>query len=459
MKILLAATPQSSRSINSGAMVLLEPLAMEYLGAGVKEHHDVKVVDLRSDKEPGLKETLESFQPDIFGCGAFTTEVNSAKHLCAEVKKIMPEILTVVGGPHATALPEDFYEDYIDVVVKGEGIFPFKKICDCHEQQKSFEDIESIHYRKNGKMVFTKSQEHPPLDSLPFPDRSLTSHLRHLYQTFILNEPMQLATARGSLGCTFRCKFCAVSRLLNGKIYHHSIDRIIAELESIEAPAIYWIDDEFILDHERAITMARAIDKAGIKKYHLFMARADTIISHPECIEEWAKIGLKFVLIGLESYREKDLKKMRKKSSVSRNEEAVNILHANGVKVRGAFILQQDFEKADFKRSLKYVRKLGIDVPAFSVWTPLPGTELYEEEKDNLITRNYDLFDVVHTLLPTKLPLKKFYKYYYNISKSIIPINKKIKILRELDPQFRKKIIKHASVFLRRIKYAYLDYD
>lgn len=464
MKILLVATPQSDQSIDSSSLVLLEPLALEYLGAAVKENHDVKLLDLRSPLEPGLKETLESFQPDIIGCGAYTTEVNSAKQICAEAKRAFPEILTVVGGPHPTVMPEDLFDENIDVVTVGEGTQPFKKICECHEKQKSFEDIENIYYRKNktgrnkGKMEFTKKKEHPPLDSLPFPDRTLTSHLRHKYQTFILNNPMPIANVRGSVGCIYRCKFCSVSGMLNHKMYKHSIERIVAELEMIDEPAIFWVDDEFIVDPKRAIDMARAIKEAGIKKYHLFMGRADTIVNHAECIEKWAEIGLKYVFIGMESHREKDLKKMRKGTSVSTNEKAVRILHANDVKLRGAFIIQPDYDKQDFRKLLKYVRELDVDVPAFSVYTPLPGTDLYKEEKDNFITRNYNLFDVVHAITPTKLPLKKFYKEYVRICKRIIPFKKRIKILRELDPEVRRALLSNASKFLRKIKNAHRDY-
>ena len=45
--------------------------------------------------------------------------------------------------------------------------------------------------------------------------------------------------------------------------------------------------------------------------------------------------------------------------------------------------------------------------------TPLPGTDFYEEIKDRLLTNDYDFFDFIHTLLPTDLPLDKFYVEYY----------------------------------------------
>lgn len=462
MKILLVTTPQSDQNFDTNILNLVEPLALEYIGAGVQEHHDVKLVDLRVPTEPRLKEILESFQPDIIGCGAYTPEVNTAKQICAEAKKVLPEILTVVGGHHATVMPTDFFEDTIDVVVMGEGVHPFKKICACHEKQTGFEEIENIYYRngKNGEMVFTREQEHPPLDSLPLPARDLTSHLRNEYKNFMAFKRIPCACIRGSVGCIYRCKFCPISGMLNHKMYKHSVDRIMEEFTSIEEPILLWVDDEFFLDSQKAILIAKEIEKARINKYHIIQIRSDTIIKNPKCIEEWAKIGLTVTFVGFESHSETYLKQMRKGLSTSKNKEAIRICHANNIKVRGGFIVQPEFEKKDFKNLGAYVRELKVDMPSYSVYTPLPGTELWEEMKDRLILRNYNLFDMMHTVLPTKLPLKKFYKEYTNlIFKKSMPFKERIKIVKQLDPSDRKQLISTLKKIRRQVKNAYRDYD
>jgi methyltransferase len=85
--------------------------------------------------------------------------------------------------------------------------------------------------------------------------------------------------------------------------------------------------------------------------------------------------------VGFESHRENDLKKMRKGTTLSRNEEVVRILNANHIQVAGNFILQQDYSEDDFKQAADYIRTLEVDTPSFSIWTPLPGTEIYAEEE------------------------------------------------------------------------------
>ncbi|UCH94129.1 MAG: cobalamin-dependent protein [Candidatus Aminicenantes bacterium] len=466
MKILLVATPQSPNSIDSGILGLFEPLALEYLGAGIRKDHDVRLLDLRIANGPGLKETLESFNPDIIGCGAFTNEVNPAKKICAEAKKLLPGILTVVGGQHATVKPGDFFEDNIDVVVMGEGSLPFQKICQCHEQQKSFAAIENVYYRNHhhdenpGEMVFTWREEHPPLDSLPFPDRSLTSHARrHYLAHMVTNQPTNVASVRSSLGCVYRCKFCAVSGMLNRKIYRHSIERVIEELETVEEPLVLWVDDEMLLDAQRAVALARAIGQTGIQKNYIICGRSDTIIKNPQTIEEWARVGLKLVFIGMESHRESDLTEMKKGTTVSRNEEALHICHANNVDVRGSFIIQPDFAREDFKQLAEYVRNLGVDQPSFSVLTPFPGTELYEETKQDLITTNYDLFDMLHTVLPTRLPLKEFYKEYSRVTVESVSPEIKERLFEQMTPKMYQQVLSILANYFRRLENGYKDYQ
>jgi radical SAM superfamily enzyme YgiQ (UPF0313 family) len=461
MKILLVAVPHSSQSFVKSSLVIMEPLALEYIGAGIKENHEVKLLDLRVDSEPGLKETLESFQPDIIGCGAYTTEVNPTKNIFAEAKKILPGILTVIGGIHATVKPEDFFENTVDVVVVGEGILPFRKICDYHEKQKSFQDIENIYYRENNKMAFTREQEHPPLDTLPLPDRTLTSHVRNQYLSYLFfDKPVTVANIRKSLGCYFNCNFCTIPNILGRKLYTRNIDSILEELASLEESLVLWVDDEFLLEPENAISLAKEIGKAGIKKNYIFQGRSDTIVRSPQCIEEWAKVGLMLVFIGMEAHSEKYLKEMKKNTSIAKNEECIRICHKNNVQVQGGYIVQPGFNKKDFKEFARYVRKSGVDLPNLTVLTPFPGTELYEEKKGEFITHNYNLFDMVHSLLPTNLPLKQFYKELAALFfKKSMPLKKRMKLFKKLEPQVRKKMISNAMQVYKRMKKAHLDYN
>ncbi len=459
MKILLVSPHVNPKTICFETSQMTEPLSLEYVGAGVKKDHDVKLIDLRASGYDTLTETLQTFQPDVVAATGYTPEINPVKQILSQAKKMNPEGLTVVGGIHASLVPESLTEKFIDVVVTGEGVSPFKKICENHESGKSFEDVENIYCRKNGDMTFTYKKEFPSLDSLPLPDRSLTSHLRKNYRMAMLaDRPLYVANMRSSTGCAFRCKFCSLSTMLD-RLYTRSIDNILQELSTIQEEVIFWVDDEFLLDGKKTTALAKEIEKAGIKKLHYFQGRSDTIARNPGCIEEWARIGLKLIFIGFESHREKDLVAMNKKSTVHLNEESIRICKKNGVFVKGNFIVQTDYGIDDFRGLDSYVRKLELEFPGYSVMTPFPGTPLYHEVEDRLLSRNYDLYDAFHPLTPTKLPIKQFCKEFINLIKGSVPLRKKLNMLKTLEPDLRKKVMQDAKKVFYRTKHAYRDYD
>jgi hypothetical protein len=92
------------------------------------------------------------------------------------------------------------------------------------------------------------------------------------------------------------------------------------------------------------------------------------------------------------------------------------------------------------------------------VLTPLPGTDLYQEVSDQLITRNTVHVDFVHTLLPTRLPLEAFYAEYHRLYTRAIPFAKQVAVLRKLPLREIPRTFLKGRRVLGRLKTAYLDY-
>jgi radical SAM superfamily enzyme YgiQ (UPF0313 family) len=76
----------------------------------------------------------------------------------------------------------------------------------------------------------------------------------------------------------------------------------------------------------------------------------------------------------------------------------------------GIFMVRPDFSEEDFDRLYEAINDMGIAVPLITILTPLPGTELWRKRKDELLTTDTRLFDLLHSVLPTKLPREIFYK-------------------------------------------------
>jgi hypothetical protein len=112
-----------------------------------------------------------------------------------------------------------------------------------------------------------------------------------------------------------------------------------------------------------------------------------------------------------------ELSRLHKESTVAANEQAMKVLQDEHVAVIGSFIVDPDWTAADFTRLRRYVRTHGIS-PFFSVLTPLPGTVLFRQVRDRITSWNYELYDFVHAVLPTRLPLSDFYAHLARLYKS-----------------------------------------
>jgi methyltransferase len=209
-------------------------------------------------------------------------------------------------------------------------------------------------------------------------------------------------------------------------------DSIVSELAKIEEPFVIFADDNSWENSEWVEQLYLKIKEARIKKKYQIYVRSDLIIKKPHLIEKWRQIGLAAALVGFESFRDDDLKKLNKRCTVSKNTEAAHILKANEVGIIGYFIVDPSYTEEDFVKLIECVHSMDIDQPIFSILTPFPGTYLYEQVEDQLITDNYEYFDGMHSVIATTIPGLKFYECYKELFSKAYPKGKLIrKILQD----------------------------
>lgn len=454
MKILLVEPPKAPSTIGGEEVFIFEPLALEYLAAGVSKEHEVRILDLRIDRD--LQRILTDFRPEVVGITAYTVHVNVVRRLFEQVRRWNPRVLTVVGGHHAMVMPADFLSPFIDLIVVGEGVFAFKEIVTQFEKGETFEGIPGVAFAKGDSLIRTESQAPVDLDAFPFPDRRLTAQYRqHYYSEWM--KP--LASIRTSKGCPYRCTFCAQWKVAGGRYFRREPQRVVEELKDVQEECVFFADDESLMDAPRMTRLAQLIREAGIKKRYFLYGRSDTIARNPELLRLWRDIGLERVFVGLEFFRDEDLNYIRKNSTAQDNENAVRILHALGIDVYASFIVRPEFGKPEFAALRKYCRHLELNFATFAVLTPLPGTDLYHEVQARVITHNYDYFDFIHTLLPTALPLKEFYSEYHTLWTKSIALSKQLSVLRKYPLREVPHLLAKGRRFYRRLKTAHLDYE
>jgi radical SAM superfamily enzyme YgiQ (UPF0313 family) len=437
MRVLLIQPNEGSCTIGFSKVALTEPLALEILAASLPDH-EVKILDMRIN--PDLEGMLVSFRPGLVGVTGYTAHVPQMIAVCNKVKEFDRRITTVVGGYHATLCPEDFDLEAVDVIVIGEGEITFPELVMAIERGKDLGEVKGIIYRRDGHQVATPLRDFlADLDNSPFPARHLTEDYHEHYHFQFWTSPSPVETARG---CPYRCKFCSVWVFHRRRCRFKSPERVLEDLKRVVSKFVYFVDDNFLQNIPRAERIYELIKSAGLKLKFWMQARSDSIVRRPDIIEKWAEIGLSIVLIGFEKFRQDELTDLRKRSSIRTNEEAAKILHANGVDIWGAFIVDPSWRRPDFDALIDYVRRLKISFPQFTVLTPLPGTAFFREKLNELTTRNYELFDFLHSVLPTKLPLREFYenmaRLYANTTMTLSELKERIKSGRIQIPALRR---------------------
>ncbi len=454
MNILLIEPAKAPRTIGGEDVFLYEPLALEYLAAGMHQDHDAKILDLRLERN--LLAALERFRPDIVGITSYTVHVNTVRAHFEQIKEWNPEVLTVVGGHHATVAPEDFSSPHIDLIVIGEGVFAFREIIDRFERRQGFDGIPGVAFARNGALVRTEPTLVDDLDLFPFPDRRLTAQYRSQY----FSEWMRpLASIRTSKGCPYRCKFCALWKLAGGRYLKRQPEKVVEELAGLDEEYVFFADDESLVDASRMKRLAELIREAGIRKRYFLYGRSDTIARNPELLELWRDVGLERVFVGLEFFRDEDLVEIRKGSTLHDNEQAVRVLQSLGLDIYASLIVRPEFERADFAACRQYCRALDLDFATFAMLTPLPGTDFYKEVKEQMITHDYDFFDFIHTLLPTTLPLRDFYEEYYQLYQKAIPFSKRLAMLRKMRLRHIPGLLSSTARTFGQLRRAYQDYE
>ena len=405
---ILLLQPDVPTGVGFRTVALPEPLHLEMTAAMVPDH-DVRILDMRLDKT--LDTVLRRFWPEMVAVTALTPEVYAAQRALQQIKAFSSEIFTVVGGHHATLVPEDFFLPQVDAVAVGEAELMFEELVEAVADRRGLHGIPNIYWRnRDGTFIRNaRSEDRVNLDDLPLPRRDLTESYRDEY-FFLFDKPdTSVATSRG---CPFRCNFCSVHRFYHGTINQMTPQRVLSEILAISSDHITFVDDNFLMNHRREDTIADLIKSEGIRKRFSMECRTDSIVRHPELVKKWVDIGLYAVLLGLEGGGDKILKDVNKSCSVETNDRAIEILQDNGVIIWGAFIVDPDWTEDEFKLLRDYVNQRHITHTQFTILTPLPGTELYRDRRDALLTDDYSCFDTLHAVLPTRLPREKFYQNF-----------------------------------------------
>ena len=447
----------------------LEPLDLEIVAGGVPEDDEVEILDLSIERNPfkAFQNQLSRMSPDLVGLTGYSTNVSVVKELARIAKMHNPPIQTMVGGVHATLLPKDYGIEEIDIVARGEGGTLFREWIPRLKQGEAA----SI----DGRLLFTRDPEFerkaeeppprcPPMDEIPRPRRDLVQRSKY-FSTWTSSTTgrldtmfPQVASLRTSIGCTFSCSFCVVPFLMHGKYLQRDSEDVVDEIAGLSEEHIYFLDDEMFLNEQRASRIAELLIKRRIKKEYISWARSDTIVKHPKVFELWREAGLRVVYVGLESMDSSRLDEYGKRTDIETNRKAVEVLRELRITLHASFIVHPDFTVEDYRRLEKEVIAVCPAEVSFTVLAPSPGTPFWHQHKHEFICDPYRFYDCMHSILPTRLPLKQFYQHFGRLTSIALRANP-LRVNRIRVP-FREvlRAIVMGTKYIFSLKGLYRDY-
>jgi radical SAM superfamily enzyme YgiQ (UPF0313 family) len=401
--------PPTSGVLGLELITTAEPLGLECV-AGVleSEGHECRIVDLRMETPAGGLAKVRAFAPELVGVQCnFTTERFQAVEVVRRVAESLPDALVVIGGHDASRSPEWFRHPGIGAVAIGDGEAVMPALVRARGNLLSVPGL-AVN-TPDGQIRTAPGIPPQDLGEMPLPARHLISEYADRYYMQLRRPMALLETARG---CPFRCNFCSVWKFHNGTYREKSVSRVLDELKGIDAPYVFITDDTFWINPGRSEELARAIKAAGIRRHFCVQSRSDIVSRHPEIVEMWRELGKLTVFLGVEKIDDEGLKAVNKRNTVANNERAVQILEELGAAYTLSFIVDPDWDIADFARLHDWIERAGSYSSGFTILTPLPGTDLWDQVEDKVTTRDWSLFDLEHAVLPTKLPLDRFYAEY-----------------------------------------------
>lgn len=415
MNVLLIR-PRSANMITQVGVIDLEPLDLEYLYTVARQEgfactiHD----DLHAPRD--LREVLAEAEPTLVAICGYITQEKIMLDLAEQVKRYSGEICVVIGGVHAEVNYRRFYSDAVDVIVHTSSLEPFRRLLHlvaagtvCAEY---LGQVEGICYRSGGEWSVTGPVLVDP-DELPIPDRSFFYQNRHRYR-YLGYSPC--AIVKTAFGCPYQCNFCYCRKLNQGRYASRDMELVVEEIAGIDCDNIHIVDDTFLLERSRVLSFVELVRSRQLKKNFVFYSRADFVVENEDLIAELARVGTRGIIVGLEALDDGALGGYGKEITQDVNEQCVAVLARHNIDCLALFIIGVEARKEDFDNLYNWVRRTGLKYASVSVFTPIPGTDIYEQYADRLTSDDIADWDFLHLVLePQNMTRQAFYYQYYKL--------------------------------------------
>jgi len=381
--------------------------------------HQVAVLDLNAFRIgiDAFRQEIRADKWDLVGISALSSQYQFVKQLLPVIREEHPDALIVGGGGCFTTQPKEMlkWNPELDVIVIGEGENTFVELLDV-VYSKRFDEVRGLAYRDKDKIKFTEprpligmkdSGVFESLDDLPFPAWDLAPVEVYLKnsRTPLCPETMRPDIRRLSItherGCPYQCRFCShlgqscfdLSRIYGRKIKGPSMRwqsaeyvvkhiKYLRQKYCINFTSI--LDENFLVNRKRCFEFADWMEReglAGLVKFGV-LGHANTV-KH-DVILRLKDVGLTYVSIGAESFDQRVLDALNKKSKPEWIQQAFDTLMKCEVYPITTWMITPDDDIDSVLATVRFWRRNQITCKPFFE-TPYPGCKLYDDYKEKII--------------------------------------------------------------------------
>jgi radical SAM superfamily enzyme YgiQ (UPF0313 family) len=357
---LITAESEASRFVRYRRIIRFPQLTMPLLAAYTPPHWVVTHTDEIVQKVDFNKRV------DLVGITANTAAAPHAYWLAGEFRK--RGVKVVIGGPHATLMPEEA-QYHADAVVIGEGELIWPKLLSDYENGA----LERVY----------KSSKLPDLQAMPAPRWDLIKGR-------VYGKGVTIATR----GCPFACEYCTIPKMYERKMRYRPVASIVQELKHMPGRALIFWDDNIGANMGYAKELFKAI--TPLNRWWTSQATADVAFDD-EFLELAAQSGCKALFLGLETISQKSLDSANKShNQVKYYKEIVDRFHFYGIAIQAGTVFGFDHDdRSIFRTTVDFFREIGLDSATISVLIPFPNTPLYHrlEAEGRILTKDWSKYN------------------------------------------------------------------
>ncbi len=364
-------------------------LGLGYLATAIRKRHEVAILDCIKENIPveRLESILRRNPPDVLGLQCYTFDLQFVLKALEAAKRVRRGMVTVVGGPHPSALPEDLFRtagENLDFAFVGEAETGLPLLLDgLQDGQADYRAIPGLVWRDNGRIRSKLPAFPEDLDALGMPAWDIIrpeTYPESQHGAFYRQFP--IAPVMVTRGCPYPCTFCAGHVVSGRKIRRRSAGHVLGEIQYLYREfgirEFHIVDDNFTQDRAYAKALLRQLKAANLGMSWAVPngVRMDTL--DEELLGLMKDTGLYLISLGIESGSDRMLKLMRKGMTKDGIRASVQMIRRAGVDMAGFFILGYPGETVGtIRETIRFSAGLPLKRANYFTYLPFPGSESF----------------------------------------------------------------------------------